>query len=42
MEVLFGLTKALGFSEEELIIKRNEKREARGGFEKGIVLEHVL
>ncbi|MBU3191753.1 nucleoside triphosphate pyrophosphohydrolase [Clostridium bowmanii] len=41
MEVLFGLAKVLGHSEEDLIIKRNEKKEARGGFEKGIVLEKV-
>ena len=41
MEVLFGLANALGYSEEDLINKRNEKKEARGGFEKGIVLEKV-
>ena len=39
MEVLFGLASALGYSEEDLINKRNAKREERGGFEKGIVLE---
>ncbi|MBW9158732.1 nucleoside triphosphate pyrophosphohydrolase [Clostridium tagluense] len=41
MEVLFGLASALGYSEEDLINKRNAKREERGGFEKGIVLEKV-
>lgn len=41
MEVLFGLAKNLGYSEEELINKRLEKREERGGFEEGIVLEKV-
>lgn len=41
MEVIFGLSNALGFSEEELIKKRNDKRKKRGGFEKGIVLEKV-
>ncbi|MBU3156921.1 nucleoside triphosphate pyrophosphohydrolase [Clostridium estertheticum] len=41
MEVLFGLATALGYSEEDLINKRNEKKEERGGFEKGIVLEKV-
>ncbi|MCB2305634.1 nucleoside triphosphate pyrophosphohydrolase [Clostridium estertheticum] len=41
MEVLFGLANALGYSEEDLINKRNEKKEERGGFEKGIVLEKV-
>ncbi|MBW9173386.1 nucleoside triphosphate pyrophosphohydrolase [Clostridium estertheticum] len=41
MEVLFGLANALGYSENDLINKRNEKKEERGGFEKGIVLEKV-
>ncbi|MCR3758434.1 nucleoside triphosphate pyrophosphohydrolase [Clostridium felsineum] len=41
MEVILGLTSTLGFSEEELIKKRNEKKAERGGFEKGIVLEKV-
>jgi len=41
MEVLFGLANALGYSEEDLINKRNEKKEERGGFKKGIVLEKV-
>ncbi|MCB2340291.1 nucleoside triphosphate pyrophosphohydrolase [Clostridium estertheticum] len=41
MEVLFRLANALGYSEDDLINKRNEKKEERGGFEKGIVLEKV-
>jgi len=41
MEVLFALANTLGYSEEDLINKRNAKREERGGFEKGIVLEKV-
>lgn len=41
MEVVFGLAKALGYSEEELMKVREEKREKRGGFEEGIVLERV-
>ncbi|MGH4139476.1 phosphoribosyl-ATP pyrophosphohydrolase [Clostridium sp.] len=41
MEVLFSLAGALGYSEENLITKRNSKKEERGGFEKGIVLEKV-
>lgn len=41
MEVLFGLAKNLGYSEDELIEKRNEKLEARGGFKEGIVLLEV-
>lgn len=42
MEVLFGLAENLGYSEEELLKKREEKREERGGFREGIVLERVL
>jgi predicted house-cleaning noncanonical NTP pyrophosphatase (MazG superfamily) len=41
MEVVFGLAKNLGYSEEELIRKREEKKEERGGFEDGVVLEKV-
>lgn len=41
MEVIIGLAKNLGHSEEELMKKRIEKREERGGFERGIVLEQV-
>ncbi|MGH4050188.1 MAG: phosphoribosyl-ATP pyrophosphohydrolase [Clostridium sp.] len=41
MEVLFSLANALGYSEEDLINKRNAKKDERGGFEKGIVLEQV-
>ena len=41
MEVVFGLAKALGYSEEELLMKREAKREQRGGFEEGIVLLRV-
>lgn len=41
MEVLFALAKKLGYSEEELLNKRLEKREARGGFDENIVLEKV-
>lgn len=41
MEVLFGLAENLGYSEEDLISKRNEKLEGRGGFKVGIVLENV-
>jgi predicted house-cleaning noncanonical NTP pyrophosphatase (MazG superfamily) len=42
MEVLFGLTESLGYSEEDLVKKREEKREERGGFKEGIVLEKVI
>lgn len=41
MEVLFGIANSLGYSEKDLINKRNAKKEKRGGFEKGIVLEKV-
>ncbi|MCD2345865.1 nucleoside triphosphate pyrophosphohydrolase [Clostridium guangxiense] len=41
MEVLFGLAENMGYSEEDLMKKRSEKREERGGFKEGIVLEKV-
>ena len=41
MEVLFGLAHNLGYSEDDLINKRNEKLKARGGFKEGIVLKKV-
>lgn len=42
MEVLFGLADSLGFSEEDLINCRNKKRDKRGGFKEGIILEEVI
>lgn len=42
MEVLFGLADSMGFTEEELIGKRNEKREEKGGFNEGTVLVKVI
>jgi predicted house-cleaning noncanonical NTP pyrophosphatase (MazG superfamily) len=42
MEVVFGLAKNSGYSEEDLNRKRDEKKEERGGFEEGIVLKKVL
>lgn len=41
MEVLFGLAENMGYSEEELFKKRMEKKEERGGFSEGVVLETV-
>lgn len=41
MEVLFGLAGSLGYTEEDLLIARNKKREERGGFEDGIILKSV-
>lgn len=38
MEVLFGLAREIGYSEEDLIRKREEKKGERGGFEEGIGL----
>lgn len=39
MEVLFGLAHKLGYSEQDLMNKRQEKKDARGGFEKNIILK---
>lgn len=41
MEVLFGLAKNIGFSEERLLKCREDKRNQRGGFEEGVVLLEV-
>ena len=41
MEVLFGLANELGYSEEDLLNKRNGKLQERGGFKEGIVLKSV-
>jgi predicted house-cleaning noncanonical NTP pyrophosphatase (MazG superfamily)/predicted RNase H-like nuclease len=41
MEVLFGLADNLGYSEDELLEKRNIKRIDRGGFKEGIKLLKV-
>ncbi|MEG1254412.1 nucleoside triphosphate pyrophosphohydrolase [Clostridium sp.] len=41
MEVLFGLAKNLGYSEEEFMEKRKAKFEERGGFKEGVVLKGV-
>jgi len=41
MEVIFGLAKALGYSEEEIMKIRESKKEVRGGFEKAIILLKV-
>jgi len=42
LEVLVGLAGSLGYTEEELFEKRRVKREERGGFSEGVVLERVL
>ena len=41
MEVIFALAENLGYSEQDLINKRNEKSEKRGGFKEGIILDKV-
>lgn len=41
MEVIFSLAKNLGYSEEDLIQKRLEKKNEKGGFDDNIVLEKV-
>lgn len=42
MEVLFGLADSLGYSEEDLLKKRDEKREERGSFKEGKILLKVF
>lgn len=42
MEVLFALADNLGYSEEELLNKREEKKLLRGSFKKGIILKKVI
>lgn len=39
LEVVFGLTKHLGFRQEDLLVLCTKKREARGGFENGVFYE---
>lgn len=41
LEVIFALSKKLGYTEDDLLNKRLEKREARGGFDQNIVLDKV-
>lgn len=41
MEVIIALAKNSGYSEDELIHIRNDKYNARGGFDKKIILENV-
>lgn len=41
LEVLFAICKARGYTVEELLAKREQKAQERGGFEKRIFLEYV-
>ncbi|SHJ11108.1 Predicted house-cleaning noncanonical NTP pyrophosphatase, all-alpha NTP-PPase (MazG) superfamily [Clostridium cavendishii DSM 21758] len=42
MEVLFGLADVLGYSEEDLVKAREKKRDERGEFKEGIVLNKTF
>lgn len=42
MEVLYALADHLGYKEENLINKRKEKFNERGGFSKGIILKEIM
>ena len=41
LEVLVGLAGSLGYTEEELFDMRRKKKEERGGFNEGVVLERT-
>ncbi|WP_099189321.1 nucleoside triphosphate pyrophosphohydrolase [Tepidibacter mesophilus] len=41
MEVLFSLAKKMGYSEQDLLDKRIQKKECNGGFDKNIILTKV-
>lgn len=39
MEVLFAIGKKYGYSEDDVLGRRNEKKNARGGFEDNLILK---
>ncbi|MGL6107520.1 phosphoribosyl-ATP pyrophosphohydrolase [Romboutsia sp.] len=39
MEVLFAIAGKYGYSEEEVLDRRNLKKDSRGGFEKNLILK---
>ena len=39
MEVLFAIGKKYGYSEDEVLSRRNNKKDARGGFEDNLILK---
>lgn len=39
MEVLFAIGSKYGYSEEDILDRRNEKRDSRGGFEDNLILK---
>lgn len=41
LEVVFALADNLGYSEEDLFKLQSDKKEKRGGFKKGIILNKV-
>lgn len=41
MEVLFGIAHKMGYSEEDVLNKRDEKNSTNGGFKEGLVLKSV-
>ncbi|MCH1959929.1 nucleoside triphosphate pyrophosphohydrolase [Romboutsia hominis] len=42
MEVLFAIGKKYDYSEDDVLNKRNEKRNARGGFDDNLVLKKTF
>lgn len=42
MEVLFAIGSKYGYSEEDILNRRNAKRVNRGGFESNIILKNLL
>lgn len=41
MEVLFSIGKRYGYTEDDVLSKRNEKKKDRGGFENNLILKKV-
>lgn len=39
MEVLFAIGSKYGYSEEDILDRRNEKKDARGGFKDNLILK---
>lgn len=39
MEVLFAIGSKYGYSEEDVLDRRNDKKDARGGFENNLILK---
>ncbi|RDY27005.1 phosphoribosyl-ATP pyrophosphohydrolase [Romboutsia weinsteinii] len=41
MEVLFAIANKYGYSDEDVISKRNDKKKSRGGFKDNLILKNV-